>query len=172
MEGRIFFCSPSKCPCQGCPASLRSSEVEQKGEGSRGWRSAQAARAGWAALTFPGSGMPKEPHPHPDSPVSLQSSFLPPHLGLSLEALSLPNWPLHQGLQTCWEDSGQWQVSAVHRALSTIPLALVAAATVIAGEGRGLSRLPRPPAGLISFTVIISLLRFNEAEIRENLKLT
>ena len=56
--------------------------------------------------------------------------------------------------------------------MSATPLALLAAATVIAGEGRGLRDLAGPPTDLMSFTEIISLPQLNEAEIRENLKLT
>lgn len=48
----------------------------------------------------------------------------------------------------------------------------MAAATVTAGEGRGLGDLAGPPTDLMSFTEIPSLLRFNEAEVRETLKLT
>ena len=81
MEGSISFCSPSKCPCQGCPASLRSSEVEHEGEGSQGWRLARLPEPAGLCSHSQWAGCHTEPHPIPTPPSpSTPPSCLPhPH---------------------------------------------------------------------------------------------
>ena len=76
MEGNISFCSPGKSPCQGCP--FPSSEVEERGEDSRGRRLAPAGLSEQAELYSPSQGVSgveckKKPHPPTPSPQSLPS---------------------------------------------------------------------------------------------------
>lgn len=89
-----------------------------------------------------------------------------PSPGLSQKALSLPSLRLHPGpppglLGGCRVLTGACSAQGPVCNSSALP----AAATVISGEGGGLCGLEGPPAGLMSFAEITSLLRFNEAEI-------